>query len=80
MNGDEPMLGGGAPPTENAPAGGDETRCAVASNARPVPSHASDGTPHPYQCTLCGFSCPTSQGLACHKRSASHIERSQSLA
>ena len=65
MNVDEPMLGGGAPPTENAPAGGDETRCAVASNARPVPSHASDAT---------------SQGLACHKRSASHIERSRSLA
>ena len=55
MNVDEPMLGGGAPPTENAPAGADETRCADASNARPIPSHASDGT-------------------------ASHIERSQSLA
>ena len=39
MNVDEPMLGGGAPPTESAPAGADETRCADASNARPIPSH-----------------------------------------
>ena len=39
MNVDEPMLGGGAPPTENAPAGGGGTRCADASNARPIPSH-----------------------------------------
>ena len=53
---------------------------ATAPAPAPAPPPPPVEVPHPYECTLCGFSCPTSQGLACHKRSASHIERSQSLA
>ena len=47
--------------------------CVAAAAAAALPPPPPVEAPHPYQCTLCGFSCPTSQGLACHKRSAAHI-------